>query len=106
MMGVNDEGKTTDAIMQKAELDEGAQSTGHKAMKSSASSNELHRHQSITHQRSITQYNNYVSAGKQPMSTIRAKVTTGRPASIVEHPLILNGSAVGGSQLQPRKNTQ
>jgi len=49
MMGVNEGGKATDAIMQKAELDEGAQSTGHKAMKSSASSNELHRHQSITH---------------------------------------------------------
>jgi len=43
-MGVNDEGKATDAIMQKAELYEGAQSTGLKAMKSSASSNELHRH--------------------------------------------------------------
>jgi len=44
MMGVNEDGKATEAIIQKAELDEGAQSTGHKAMKSSASSNELHRH--------------------------------------------------------------
>lgn len=49
MMGVNEDGKATEAIMQKAELDEGAHYTGHKAMKSSASSNELHRHQSITH---------------------------------------------------------
>jgi len=106
MMGVNEDVKAAEAITQKAVLDEGAHYSGHKAMKSSASSNELHRHQSITHQRSITQYNNYVSAGKQPMSTIRAKVSLGRPASIVEHPLILSGSAVGGSQLQPRKYIQ